>query len=161
MPKYKAIKGEAISIDGVEYAGSSGWYNDARVQDSKTYYYVIIKNEDKTLRVTRVSRKYVLPPKSQPRNYAEAIIHEHDDVNKKLSQLANLLAKCSVSKEDLPDMIGILANKLERANQHYARKGNQAEYRDVSAITMAFKDAGGGNIDDEIRALYSDSTMSS
>lgn len=129
-PRPKVQFGDEVFFEGGEYVGKYGWMNDARMQISERYYYVIVQMKGYK-RFTHVSRRFVVPRPQPPSNYVEAIFYQKADVSRKLSQLCYMLAKCKMKSEDVDNFGRIFAPRLDRAIADMRRLGEKAEYREV------------------------------
>jgi hypothetical protein len=125
-------KGREIKITRGEYKGMKGWL-DADAKQLKKQVYIIIsirEGEDLGKRVWKSS----IRSRSRPASWEEAIIDQHPDIDGKLDELANLLAKCEIGDNSQP-MARIFMARMNEANQRQAAMGHRAVWRNTVFTT--------------------------
>jgi hypothetical protein len=119
-------KGKEIKIIRGEYTGMKAWV-DADAKKLKKLVYVIIsvrEGEDLRKRIWKSSVR----SRSRPASWEEAILDQHSDIDGKMDELANLLAKCEVQDNSQP-MAEIFMAKMNEANARQAAMGHRAVWR--------------------------------
>ena len=125
-------KGSVIRFVKGTYVGKGGWI-DAQKPETNKMYYVIVKDwhgEKET--PTRVDKDSVriLEGRTRPASYAEAVLWQNPDIESKLDNICQELAKCSIH-QDGNGMVAIIQKKLSEAAEKQASLGNKGTYRHV------------------------------
>jgi hypothetical protein len=94
-------RGAAIRFVGGAYSGKTGWFDTAKDEHTKCWYWVIIQNDqgkDKHSHVTKESGR-VIVNESVPHFIEEAVLQQYPDVKAAINKLVALFAQCGIQGE--------------------------------------------------------------
>ena len=132
MPLQAGTKGAARKITGGKYCGLNCWIDDSR-RHPETQVYVcvqLISGEEKEI-WTRISKKYCQAPPKAPVTFPEAVMQQHNDVEKAMNKLCLLLVKCQTCETTnrIKETNDLFKSKLEEAFHNHIAIGHKREYR--------------------------------
>jgi len=122
-------KGNAIRFVGGIYVGQTGWIDAEKKETPKQVSVIVDLGNGKTKR-TRVNKESVEKPSEAPSCYAEAVMQQCPDIEKRMNKLCSELAKCKIAI-DAWGIMEILNEKLHKATKKQASMGSKATYRQV------------------------------
>ena len=123
-------KGEAIHITGGKYIGLDGWCWLKKNEPCKqTYVIVVLENgEEKGICINKGN---VGPPLAAPRDYIEATLQQHTDINQALNKVCKLLARCNLNGTEEALQRKFL-EKMRTAYGQQVALGNKATWFEVN-----------------------------
>jgi hypothetical protein len=125
-----ADKGDPIRFVKGSYAGLTGWINKARKKKRNGYINVIVLLEDGTEKKTHVRKGSSREPQSSPSSYEEAILQQHPDIEKKMTELASMFAACNVMDDQ--KAAALFFFELGRAKTEQQELRGKARWRQVT-----------------------------
>ena len=133
----EAKKGAEIFITGGSYSDHEGWIDDSRyVTDTRVP--VITKRNGTTFEycTTIAHTSYELvTARANPTSYEQAVLIQHNDINKLLSDLARKLAQCDgISTHGGPGkrLCKLFLERVAEAIQSQDKKKGKARWRRVA-----------------------------
>lgn len=119
-------KGELIRFIGGTYCGKDGWVWAGRNFCKKQVWVIIRTNCEEV--GTRVDKKFV-EIFVHPKNWVEAALQQHPEVELHLNELCEHLAKCNIDAiENAENLQLVVSQKLTHAIEKQRRKGNGATW---------------------------------
>ena len=117
--------GKVVKIIKGGYTENDGAWIDLQRGESgytKKMVYVMILEEDGTLLSTALLQGSITFPNPSPTNLEEAILEEHDDIHRKMEDLAVLMARCRLSNSQTRTMSQIFEMKIIEAKRRLEAK---------------------------------------
>jgi len=127
---YTMGKGATVRFVAGKYAGKSGWVDDNRENGEDTVPVIVNlgrKGEKKTYVYTSSIK---LGHTNRPTCYAEAVIQQCPDVERKLVDTCRAFAKCDIGR-DPSGVQNIIAKEMNNAVAWQEGKGSKAIWRRV------------------------------
>lgn len=126
-------KGEAIRFVKGKYVGLNGWMDGSKKMKKNSVYQhviVVLDEDHKEQKATRVKKNSFRKEfSSPPRNYVEAAMMQHPDIEKDMIDLAEKFAQLYM--RDNVDFLRIIDHELSHARAFQSRLGSKARYRHV------------------------------
>ena len=127
--KQDPVKGKAIRFARGTYEGLEGWLDKANKTSKESgQVWVIVNDTQYEEEVhTRVLKTSIRKPRSKPSTWAEAAIQQHPRLNKKINELAYLLASFKVSGANETSVLQHIAAEVD----HYRTAGGVKKVNSV------------------------------
>jgi hypothetical protein len=131
------FKGESIRFVGGKYDGEKGWM-DKRFESTPLMYPVIVapckktKNKEKATKVYQenVGRQQDY---QEPTNFVEAMLSQHEDIDRLLEKLCKEIAKCDIRMEKHSKHLNdSFFKRLLKAQGRQRSRGHKARWRYVN-----------------------------
>jgi hypothetical protein len=109
--------------------GKKGWIDTEKPATTKMCYVIVdLGQKEKKTRVRKESVR--VEEDTKPSSYAQAALWQNPDIESKLDNLCQELAKCSIH-QDANGIIAIIHSKLVEATTKQVSLGSKAAYRHV------------------------------
>ena len=133
--EYKGPKGERIYVVKGTYKGQKGWICEEKGYTAKQVYVILERNDERTIeirkRISQDSIKIAAKQEKRPKNYVEAMLQQHQDINQMLTNLTKEMVKCHITSESSGKVMRVIKKKLLEAENNQRREANKALWRKV------------------------------
>ena len=109
-----AEKGDQIRIIGGKYHGRNGWRWVGKT-DTPKFTYVIVPENNGIEKGTRVMKENVGAPLEPPKNYVDAALQQHTEIDRTFTKLCKSLAKCNLTGDE-KELQDAFLEKMHAAN---------------------------------------------
>jgi hypothetical protein len=120
-------RGAPIQFKRGKYKGRTGWLNDNKT-DTRHRAYIIVTLEDGTEKETWVKHQSITTHRGPPRNFSEAMLQQHPDIEGLINQLCFEVAHCNIAQrlQDPQPLYASINERLNQALHAQSAQGSQA-----------------------------------
>lgn len=117
-------KGNPVRIVGGKYIGREGWRRAGKA-NTRHYAYVILRLEDGEEKEFRIRKGNVGRPFTPPRDYVDAVLQQHEEIDHALVKLCKLLAKCDLTGAET-ELQRAFLQQMQAAHAQQLSEGGKA-----------------------------------